>query len=50
MQSVVIHPVPAAAPLDIEITGYLANLLHAPQAAAKWALQGGGNDGSGGRT
>jgi site-specific DNA recombinase len=50
VQSVVVHPVPAGAPLDIEITGYLANLLHAPQLPPNGRYRAGGNDGSGGRT
>ena len=42
VQSVVVHPVPAGAPLDIEITGYLANLLHAPQLPPNGRYRAGG--------
>ena len=46
IERVIVHPVPARAPLDIEIRGYLAHLLNAPQIPPNGRYTSGGNDGA----
>jgi DNA invertase Pin-like site-specific DNA recombinase len=48
IERVIVHPVPTRAPLDIEIRGYLAQLLDAPQIPPNGRYRSGGNDGAAG--
>jgi site-specific DNA recombinase len=51
VKSVIVHPVAPGEPMDIEITGYLASLLHAPQMPPNGSYRAvARNDGSGGQS